>query len=79
MPHKHIYDEHGLCFECDKQESTGTGWIANTINSKPKSRATDVKRFRDKRREAGLIEFRAWVTPKQKEALNDYLSKLKNV
>ena len=51
----HIYDEYGLCFECDKR--------------KPVSRAADNKRSRDKRRDAGLVEFRCWVTPKKREQL----------
>lgn len=55
MPHKHIYDEYGLCFECDKPE--------------PKSRAGDMKRSRDKRRDSGLVEFRCWCTPEMRDKL----------
>ena len=55
MPHKHIYDEYGLCFECDKPE--------------PKSRAGDMKRSRDKRRDSGLVEFRCWCTPEMRDQL----------
>ena len=41
-----------------------------------RSRASDMKRSRDKRRDAGLVEFRAWVTPDQKKALENKLRKL---
>jgi hypothetical protein len=44
-----------------------------------KSRAADMKRSRDKRKAAGLVEFRAWVTPKQKERLAVELSKLRGI
>ena len=54
MPHKHTYDEHGLCFECDKP--------------KP-SRAEDNKRLRQRRKDAGLVQFRCWCTPEEKKAI----------
>lgn len=31
-----------------------------------KSRASDMKRSRDKRRDAGMVEFRCWCTPEKK-------------
>ena len=34
-----------------------------------KSRATDMKNVRQRRKDAGLVEFRAWVTPEQREAI----------
>ena len=33
----------------------------------PKSRAKDMKRSRDKKRDAGLVEFRLWCRPQDKE------------
>ena len=41
-----------------------------------KSRAEDMKRSRQKRRDAGLVEFRAWVTPEQKEKLREMLKQI---
>ena len=41
-----------------------------------RSRATDMKRSRDNRRDAGLIEFRAWVTPKERDVLAAKLKEL---
>ena len=41
-----------------------------------KSRASDMKRSRDKRRDSGLVEFRAWVTPKQRDELAAKLAAL---
>ena len=55
MNQEHTYDEHGLCFECDKPE--------------PKSRAKDMRNVRQRRKDAGLVEFRAWVTPEQRDAI----------
>ena len=34
-----------------------------------KSRAQDMKKVRQRRKDAGLVEFRAWVTPEQREAI----------
>lgn len=64
MNHKHIYDEYGLCFECDKP--------------KPRSRADDMKKSRQRRKDAGLVEFRAWVTPEEKQALIEYWNRIKD-
>ena len=36
-----------------------------------KSRASDMKRSRDKRRDAGLVEFRCWCTPAKKKQLQE--------
>ena len=62
MQHKHTYDEHGLCFECDKPD--------------PQSKASLMKQTRQRRRDAGLVEFRAWVTPEQKEKLREMLKQI---
>ena len=53
MTHKHTYDEHGLCFECDK----------------PQPKAAMMKRLRAERKDQGLVEFRCWCTPEQRSAL----------
>ncbi len=41
-----------------------------------KSRASDMKRSRDKRRDSGLVEFRVWVTPEQRDELAAKLAEL---
>jgi len=63
-PHTHIYDEHDLCFECDKP--------------RPKDKGSMMKRLRCTRKQAGLVEFRAWVTPAEKEALQLALEKIQH-
>ena len=35
----------------------------------PKSRAKDMRNVRQRRKDAGLVEFRAWVTPEQRDAI----------
>jgi len=55
MGHQHIYDEHDLCFECDKP--------------KPKSKAELMRETRQRRRNAGLVEFRCWIHPDDKPLL----------
>lgn len=42
----------------------------------PKSKAELMKRLRDKRVAQGLVEFKAWMKPKTKEALKKLLAKL---
>lgn len=39
----------------------------------PKSRAADVKKGRDKQIAMGRKQFRAWVTPSEREALAAHL------
>lgn len=41
-----------------------------------KSKAEMMARLRKERKDKGLVEFRAWVTPKQKQALEKLLQKL---
>jgi len=59
----HVFDEYDRCFECDYQ--------------KPVSRAADMKRSRDKRKAAGLVEFRCYCTPEEKEKLAFYIASLR--
>ena len=40
---------------------------------KPKSRASDMKRLRERRKDAGLVHYRVWVTESEKRALEDAL------
>ena len=35
----------------------------------PKSRAEDMKKVRQRRKERGLVEFRCWCTPEEKQAI----------
>lgn len=44
---------------------------------KKRDRAADNKNLRDRRIEAGLVQFRAWCTPAEREQLRDYLTKLR--
>ena len=39
----------------------------------PKSRAEDNKRLRQRRKDAGLVHYRVWVTESEKRALEDAL------
>jgi hypothetical protein len=34
-----------------------------------KSRAEDMKRVRQRRKDSGLVEFRCWCTPEEKQAI----------
>ncbi len=34
-----------------------------------KSRASDMKRLRQRRKDAGLVHYRVWVTPAEKQGL----------
>ena len=61
MPHKHIYDEYGLCFECDK----------------PQPKAAMMKRLRAERKAQGIAEFRAWVTESEKTHLERCLKEFR--
>ena len=36
----------------------------------PKSRAEDMKRVRQRRKESGLVEFRCWIHPDDKHLLD---------
>ncbi len=42
---------------------------------KPKSRAEDNKRLRQRRKDAGLVQFRCWCTPAQRKAFEKLLMK----
>ncbi len=53
MFHRCIYDEYGLCFECNKKM--------------PKPDLN--KRLRDYRNNRGFVEVRLWVTEAQRKAL----------
>tara|TARA_R110000782_G_scaffold215824_1_gene303482 strand:- start:102 stop:272 length:171 start_codon:yes stop_codon:yes gene_type:complete len=46
-------------------------------NIKPKSRAADNAALRARRAKAGLVSYRAWVTPQEKVMLTGYLEKLR--
>tara|TARA_R110000823_G_scaffold117359_1_gene240750 strand:+ start:821 stop:973 length:153 start_codon:yes stop_codon:yes gene_type:complete len=46
--------------------------------NKPKSRAVDNAAMRARRIAEGLVHFRIWVTPGEKEKLNEYLVKLRD-
>ena len=41
---------------------------------KPKSLAADMQRSRDKKRALGLVEFRCWCSPKDREILQTHLA-----
>ena len=58
---RHTYDEHGLCFECNKPRP---------------SKADLMREMRSRRADEGLVEFRAWVTPEQRDQLQKHLDKL---
>lgn len=45
----------------------------------PKSRAADMARSRARKRAAGLVEFRAWVTPKEKKMLAEALKRAREI
>jgi hypothetical protein len=47
------------------------------IKLKPKSRAADNKALRDRRKEEGLVHYREWVTPYEKEQLIKRLAELR--
>ena len=40
----------------------------------PKTGAERIKANRDARRAAGLVEFRCWCTPKQREVMQAYMN-----
>ena len=61
MSHKHTYDEHGLCFECDK----------------PQSKAVMMRRLRQDRAAAGMVRLEFWLTPEQKDRVFTYVARLK--
>ena len=42
----------------------------------PKPSAPRVKAHRARKREQGLVEYRAWVTPEDRELLRDYLTQI---
>ena len=62
---KHTYDEHGLCFECDKPQ--------------PMTNAERQKQDRERKKARGLVRFVAWVTPKEKEQLRAHLDQLRKM
>jgi len=64
MKHKHTYDEHGLCFECDKPMPNPT----------TKER---VRKFRAKAKEGGLVRFECYVTPEQRLYLKSKVAAMK--
>jgi len=39
-----------------------------------KNKAEMMKAMRDRRREAGLVEFRVWVTPANKDKIQDFVA-----
>ena len=39
-----------------------------------KSRAADMRKVRQRRKDRGLVEFRAWVTPEQKRRFDELLA-----
>ncbi|MCP4259774.1 MAG: hypothetical protein GY774_20015 [Planctomycetes bacterium] len=47
------------------------------FNPPLKSRAEDMKRSRQRRRDSGLVEFRAWVTPEEKTTLDSTLKAIR--
>ena len=47
--------------------------IAYHLRKKVKSRAEDNKRLRQRRKDAGLVHYRVWVTESEKRALEDAL------
>jgi hypothetical protein len=52
------FDEHGLCFECDKP--------------KPVSGANRKSSERTRKRKAGLVPMEFWVRPEHKEKLRAF-------
>ena len=44
----------------------------------PKSRAEDNKKLRQRRKDAGLVHYREWVTESERDKLKKYLEKLRN-
>lgn len=42
----------------------------------PKTSAESMRELRQRRRDAGLVEFRAWVKPEQKRELEKLLNRL---
>ena len=44
----------------------------------PKSKAVLMKKTRQRRKDSGLVEFRAWVTPEERDAIKLALSDIRN-
>lgn len=57
MTHKHTYDEHGLCFECDR----------------PQTPAARRAKADAKKRDSGLVRLQVWVTADQKKKVLEML------
>lgn len=47
------------------------------INSRPKSKTEMNKRLRRQRKDAGLVELRIWLKPKEKVELINYLNEMR--
>ena len=46
--------------------------------NKPKSRAADNKALRDRRKVDGLVHYREYVTPEEKQKLIEFLAEMRN-
>jgi len=45
----------------------------------PKSRAEDMKKSRQRRKDSGLVEFRCWCTPEEKAAIEVALNDMRRL
>jgi hypothetical protein len=46
--------------------------------NQPKSRAVDNKALRDRRKDSGLVHYREYVTPEEKQKLIEFLDEMRN-
>jgi hypothetical protein len=68
---KYEHDNEGDRYGCPNCHGEGL--------KKPKSRAADMKKVRQRRKDSGLVEFRCWCTPEEKQAIELALNDIRAV